>query len=100
MNPYTMLASGIPSPAAASLSTRLAVWHDAMVAHERRLRAGQAVERCDDGCPHVEARALWDEARSTFGRRARELTFLRSRATRHAPSHPGRDPAGRSGPAT
>ena len=35
---------------------------------------------CDDECPHVEARTLWAEALATFGARAGELTFLRSRA--------------------
>jgi hypothetical protein len=51
-----------------------------MVAHERRLRAGSASDRCDDECPHAEARALWSEAAAAFGPRAGELTFLRSRA--------------------
>ena len=36
---------------------------------------------CDEDCPHVEARTLWPEALDTFGPRAHELTFLRSRAT-------------------
>jgi hypothetical protein len=64
-----------------SLSARLAAWHDAMVAHERRLRGGQTGDRCDDECPHAEAQALWREAMDAFGPRAHELTFLRSRAT-------------------
>jgi hypothetical protein len=53
-----------------------------MVAHERRLRAGRTGDRCDDECPHAEARALWREAVDAFGARAHELTFLRSRAVR------------------
>jgi hypothetical protein len=80
MNPYVMLGSGIGTSEAASLSARLAAWHDAMVAHERRLRTGRSAETCDDECPHVEARTLWAQALATFGTRASELTFLRSRA--------------------
>jgi hypothetical protein len=80
MNPYAMLSSGIGTPEAASLSARLAAWHDAMVAHERRLRSGRTSDACDDECPHVEARTLWTEALETFGPRAAELVFLRSRA--------------------
>ena len=80
MNPYAMLGSGIGTKDAASLGDRLAVWHDAMVAHERRLRTGRAGDACDDECPHVEARTLWSQAIETFGPRAHELTFLRSRA--------------------
>ena len=80
MNPYVMLGSGIGTSEAASLSARLAAWHDAMVAHERRLRTGRTVGTCDDECPHVEARTLWAEAVAIFGTRASELAFLRSRA--------------------
>ena len=80
MNPYVMLGSGRGTSEAASLSARLAAWHDAMVAHERRLRTGRTADTCDDECPHVEARTLWAEALATFGTRASELTFLRSRA--------------------
>jgi hypothetical protein len=80
MNLYVMLGSGIGTSESASLSARLAAWHDAMVAHERRLRTGRTADTCDDECPHVEARTLWAEALATFGTRASELTFLRSRA--------------------
>ena len=80
MNPYVMLGSGIGTSEASSLSSRLAAWHDAMVAHERRLRTGRTADMCADECPHVEARTLWAEALATFGPRANELTFLRSRA--------------------
>jgi hypothetical protein len=51
-----------------------------MVAHERKLRLRSGAEECGDECPHVEARALWSEAVETFGTRANELTFLRTRA--------------------
>ncbi len=80
MNPYTMLSSGLGTHEAADLSARLSAWHDVMVAHERRLRAGTTSDTCDDECPHAEAKALWSEAVATFGARAQELTFLRSRA--------------------
>src|SRR3954454_16341264 len=80
MNLYAMLNSGIGTTEATSLSTRLAAWHDAMVAHERRLRSGRTSDACDDDCPHVEAQTLWAEALDTFGQRASELAFLRSRA--------------------
>jgi hypothetical protein len=80
MNPYVMLGSGIGTTEAASLSARLAAWHDGMVAHERRLRSGRTADTCDEECPHDEARTLWAEALVTFGPRASELTFLRSRA--------------------
>ena len=81
MNPYVVLGTGIGTSEAASLSGRLATWHDAMVTHERALRAGRSGVACDDECPHVEAGMLWSEAVSTYGERAPELAFLRSRAT-------------------
>jgi hypothetical protein len=59
---------------------RLAAWHDAMVAHDRKIGAGRAEEVCDEECPYAEARRLWAEALEVFGDRAQELTFLRSRA--------------------
>jgi hypothetical protein len=85
MNPYGIVSSGVGTPEAASLRARLMTWHDAMVAHERRLRSAQATDRCDDECPHVEAGALWAEVSAMLGPRANELTFLRSRA-RGAPA--------------
>jgi hypothetical protein len=80
MNPYAVLSSGAGTHEATAPSARLAAWHDAMVAHERKLRSGTTSDACNDECPHVEARTLWSEAVATFGRRAQELTFLRSRA--------------------
>jgi hypothetical protein len=80
MNPYAMLASGIGASTSSALAVRLATWHDAMVAHERRLRAGSINDACDEDCAHGEARALWAEAVTTFGERAHQLSFLRSRA--------------------
>ena len=80
MNPYTILTSGLVTHEATDLSARLSTWHDAMVAHERRQRAGTTRDACDDECPHAAARMLWSEAVATFGARAQALTFLRSRA--------------------
>jgi hypothetical protein len=81
MNPYSAIGSRLGTAEATSLSQRLTAWHDAMVAHERRLRAGRADDGCDEDCGHSEARTLWAEALTTFGDRAHELSFLRSRAT-------------------
>jgi hypothetical protein len=80
MNPYAIadLASGTADTG--SLRARLVAWHDAMVAHERRLRSDPTADVCGDECPHVEATALWREAAALLGSRAGELTFLRSRA--------------------
>jgi hypothetical protein len=80
MNPYAIVGSSIGTAEAASLQTRLIAWHDAMVAHERRFRAGRTADACDDECPHEEARTLWAEVSAMLGARANELTFLRSRA--------------------
>jgi hypothetical protein len=79
MNPYTMLSSSLDTRESAALSARLSAWHDAMVAHERRLRSGATTDACDDECPHAEARVLWTETVAMFGARAHELVFLRSR---------------------
>ena len=80
MNPYATLGAGVGTSEAASLRARLSAWHDAMVAHERRLRTAATAHGCDEECPHVEARTLWAEAVATFGTRADDLAFLRSRA--------------------
>jgi hypothetical protein len=79
MNLYMMVGSGRGTPEAVALGARLAAWHDAMVAHERKIRAGRPDSVCDDECPHAEARTLWIEALDVFGDRAQELMFLRSR---------------------
>jgi len=80
MNPYAIVGSGIGTAGVASLRARLMAWHDAMVAHERRLRGGHITDTCDEDCPHVEARTLWAEVSEMLGPRASELIFLRSRA--------------------
>jgi hypothetical protein len=80
MNPYVIMGSGVGTAEAVSLCARLTMWHDAMVAHERRLRTRRTGDACDEECPHIEARTLWAEAVTTLGSRADELTFLRSRA--------------------
>ena len=89
MNLYTMVGSGKGTPEAEALSGRLGTWHDAMVAHERKIRAGRVDAPCDEECPHAAARTLWIEALEAFGDRAQELTFLRSRAT--APAEPAEE---------
>jgi hypothetical protein len=76
---YARLGALAGTPESAALSLRLTAWHDAMVAHERLLRARRE-DACHDECPHAEAEALWTEARAAFGRDADDLTFLRSRA--------------------
>ena len=86
MNLYSMVGTGNGTPEAAALSDRLVTWHDAMVAHERKVRARRADELCDEDCPHAQARGLWFEALEVFGDRAQELTFLRSRALGSEPS--------------
>ena len=86
MSPYAILGSSVGTAEAAALCVRLTAWHDAMVAHERRLRTGRTADACDDECPHDEARTLWTEALTTLGPRASELTFLRSRANGVSPS--------------
>ena len=96
MNPYAMLGSGSATNDAASLGARLTAWHDAMVAHERRLRTGRSGEVCDDECPHAEARALWSDAVETFGARADTLAFLRSRAQSAARRQGGDAPGHRA----
>ena len=85
MNLYAVIGSGMGTPDATSLGIRLSAWHDAMVAHERLLRLAPAQAGCDDECPHVEAGSLWAEAVATFGSRAHELTFLRSRGNKPRP---------------
>ena len=88
MNPYAILSAVTTSNEVVSLGARLSAWHDAMVAHERRLRAGPTIDVCDDECPHAEARVLWSEAVASLGHRANELAFLRSRATGDASRRP------------
>jgi len=87
MKLYSLVGAAIGTAEAAALSRRLAAWHDAMVAHERRLESGRPDDGCGEECAHVDARALWADALSTFGDRAHELLFLRSRATEFTPRH-------------
>lgn len=82
MNLYTAMGRRIGTAEAEALSRRLAAWHDAMVAHERRLRAGRPGESCDEDCPHAQAAGLWMEALESFGGHAEALAFLRSQAAR------------------
>jgi hypothetical protein len=77
MNPYARIGLAIGTAKAAALCARLTAWHDAMVAHQRRLGATRPAAACEEECPHQEARELWTEAVATFGPRAIELRFLR-----------------------
>ena len=87
MNPYALLGRAVGTSEAIALSERLAAWHDGMVSHQRRLRAGRGVDVCHEDCPHAEARVLWAETVTMFGERASELAFLRSCAV-NAPHQP------------
>ena len=77
INPYALMGATLGVAGTEPLLRRIAEWHDAMVAHERAAR----YQPCDDDCPHAEARQLWADATAMFGRGARHLSFLRSRAT-------------------
>ena len=77
LNPYGRIGASLGAPGTEPLLRRIAEWHDAMVTHERAAR----YESCDGECPHAQARQLWAEATARFGREARHLSFLRSRAT-------------------
>jgi hypothetical protein len=85
MNQYFTLGSRFGTAEAATLSTRLAAWHDAMVRHERDIRAARTDDLCDEECAHAEAPELWAEALQVFGDRTQELTFLQT----HAQQSPG-----------
>src|SRR5687768_10664400 len=65
MNVYKSLGYAVGTPEALALAARISAWHDAMVAHQRPADTAR-VTRCDDDCPHVEARALWHEAVEVF----------------------------------
>ncbi len=104
MTPYAKFGAFAETAAAATLTARLAAWHDAMVAHQRRLQLGRTDVACDDECPHAIARGLWSEAVATFGARAHELLFLRTSAAgtgavASAAAFPGHARAARGGDA-
>lgn len=94
MSPYTLIGAAPGAAEATVLSQRLAAWHDAMVAHKRRLASGRGDGECGEECAHSEARALWAEALRTFGERAHEFSFLRlcaTEGTAAAPHEEARD---------
>ena len=76
MNVYRHIGDRIGTVEARELAEQLVVWHDGMVRHLRA--AGTRASRCDDECPHAEARGLWSMACAVFGEAARGLAFLRS----------------------
>ena len=75
MNPYAIVGVVAGNTEAASLRARLMAWHDAMVNHQRAMKARRAA--CGDDCPHEQARILWAEALDVFGDDAGKLEFLR-----------------------
>jgi len=88
MNLYRSLANTIGTREASDLAHRLALWHDAMVIHQRRVGASRG-PLCHVDCPHAEAEALWSEALDVYGDRAYALGFLRTHggSAFHAASH-------------
>ena len=76
MNVYKSIGYAAGTPEALALAARLSSWHDAMVAHQRPTDTARAT-RCDDDCPHAEARTLWQEAVDMFGDGAEQMRFLR-----------------------
>lgn len=80
MSLYRSLANAVATREALELAPRLALWHDAMVLHQRH--AGSVPgPLCDEGCPHTDAAVLWSEALDVYGERAHELRFLRTHGT-------------------
>ena len=76
MNVYKSIGYAVGTPEALALAVRLSAWHDAMVAHQRPADTAR-VARCDDDCPHAEARFLWLEAVEVFGEHTNQFGFLR-----------------------
>jgi hypothetical protein len=77
MRLYKSVATAVGPREALDLAQRLAMWHDAMVIHRRRI-GDAAGPWCDGECPHEQAVSLWLEAMDVYGERAHELAFLRS----------------------
>jgi hypothetical protein len=75
MRLYESVGTAVGTREALDLARRLAVWHDAMVVHRRRV--GDVVGSCEMDCPHEQAVSLWLEAVDVYGQRSRELEFLR-----------------------
>jgi hypothetical protein len=75
MNVYKSLGYAAGTPEALALAARLSAWHDAMVAHQRPADTTR-ITRCDDDCPHAEAKLLWLEAVDVFGDGAEQMGFL------------------------
>jgi hypothetical protein len=77
MTMYLHLGEQVGTIEARDLAQQLVAWHDAMVKHVR-VAGPVRTPRCGEECPHDDAAALWAAARTTFGRRADELAFLRT----------------------
>lgn len=65
MNPYTLIGSRLGIIELPRWQ-RLAARHDAVVRHERRLRAGRTDDGCDENCAHNVARAYRPADTSTW----------------------------------
>src|SRR5688572_11079189 len=94
MNVYKSIGYAVGTPEALALAARLSAWHDAMVAHQRPADTARGI-RCDEDCPHAEARSLWREVVDLFGDYAEQMGFLRRHGstahhlTLHARNIPG-----------
>jgi hypothetical protein len=80
MHVYRALGDAAGTTHARELAIQLIDWHDTMVNHLRVLRTRGG--RCEDECPHVQARSLWQRASATFGDSAEKLGFLQRHAHR------------------
>jgi hypothetical protein len=89
MNVYESIGYAVGTREALALAARLSSWHDAMVAHQRPADTTR-ITRCDDDCPHAEARSLWQEAVDVLGDGAERMAFLRRHgaAAYHLPAYP------------
>ena len=88
MNVYKSIGYAVGTPEALALAARLSSWHDAMVAHQRPTDTTR-LTRCDDDCPHAEARSLWQEAVDVLGDGVEQMGFLRryGAAAHHLPAY-------------
>lgn len=76
MNVYRTLGDSIATIEARDLAEQLVQWHDAMVNHLRAVNIRGV--RCEEGCPHEQARGFWVQALAMFGTDAAKLGFLRT----------------------
>lgn len=87
MNFYRQVANRVGSPEAVDMIDEMSEWHDRMVAHLRAPK-GSGLSRCDDECPHADARRLWQATRNVFGEAAGEFEFLKRHGATGTPAAP------------